>query len=215
MVSNAVLTTSYGPTETPPDDDERVGAVGEAARRRARTSSRSSVAMPRSIGVGRRPRSTSARRPGPLASGMPAGPSGSPGRADLVAGRQDGDARPAMDDGSLARRRPPAGRRPPAPIAVPASSEGRAGSRGRCPRRGPSRPVGTASWTRHGRRERARSRRGRAGRRLRRSRRAASSPRPGRPRRRRRAARAPVAIRTAVPGSTVDVGRDAGPRPRR
>ena len=60
--------------------------------------------MPRSSGV--QPAAvSSARRPGPFASGMPASPSGSPGRPDLVARGQHGNHGAAMD-GDLRDARP-------------------------------------------------------------------------------------------------------------
>ena len=185
IVSMAVLTTSYGPTETPPDTMSASAPSSRPRRRRVRTSSRSSVAMPRSIGSP--PAAvTSARRPGPLASGIPAGPSGWPGARTsspvartAIRGRRW--TRMSLDAGAGDERH---GRR----------GDRRAGPRGASRR--PSRslpaartepPGSTALVDEAGGRERARSRRGRAdpgGRR----RRAASSPRPGRRHRRRRGA---------------------------
>ncbi len=72
-------TTSYGPTETPPDDDRAGpprprGRVAAAPRRRRGRRSRS-----RGRCASAPARADQRRRPGPLASGIPAGPSGSPG----------------------------------------------------------------------------------------------------------------------------------------
>ena len=78
MVSMAALTTSNGPTETPPATMSRSAPSARPRRRRVRTSSRTSVAMPRSM-TSAPARVARARRPGPFASGMPAGPSISPG----------------------------------------------------------------------------------------------------------------------------------------
>ena len=147
MVSMAVLTTSYGPTETPPDDDQGVGAVGEAAARsRVRTSSRSSVAMPRSIGLaaGRGHERAKARAVGVGDAGRPERLAR---RADLVAGRED--ARCAAGDGRgvARRRRRPAASRPPRSIAVPAWRRVAPASRS-LPRARTEPPGGTGSWTR-------------------------------------------------------------------
>ncbi len=100
MVSMAVLTTSYGPTETPPETMRASAPSARAARSRVRTSSRSSVAMPRSIGL-----AAGGGHERPKARAVGVGDAGRAerlaGRADLVAGREDGDARPAVDEESL------------------------------------------------------------------------------------------------------------------
>ena len=77
MASKAILTTSYGPTDTPPATIT-ASASSRPCRIRVRTSSRSSRAIPRST-TSAPAATTIARRPGPFASGIPAGPSGSPG----------------------------------------------------------------------------------------------------------------------------------------
>ena len=76
--SNASLTTSYGPTETPP-----ATTIASAPRRAPRGAARLDVLeLVRRRSRGRSPRRPAARRapagPGPFASGMPAGPSASP-----------------------------------------------------------------------------------------------------------------------------------------
>ena len=94
--SNAVRTTSYGPTETPPDDhdDVRLGEPAtEALLDVLEPVDRDPEVQGLSAGV-----ATSACRPGPLASGMPAGAEVGARRADLVPGREDGDDRPAADE---------------------------------------------------------------------------------------------------------------------
>ena len=70
--SNAVRTTSYGPTDTPPDTTT-MSASAIPRRSRASTSSSRSAAIPSSRGTPPASR-TSARSPGPFASGIPAGP---------------------------------------------------------------------------------------------------------------------------------------------
>ena len=67
-------TTSYGPTETPPDTMIASAPSTSPAHRRARTSSKRSAAIPRCRGWPPAA-STIAISAGPLASGMPAGPS--------------------------------------------------------------------------------------------------------------------------------------------
>ena len=71
-------------------------ASGNAPASRRATSARSSRAIPSETGIAPA-LATSARRPGPFASGMPAGPRGVRRFADLVAGGEDGDPRAAMD----------------------------------------------------------------------------------------------------------------------
>ena len=185
-------------------------------RRRARsggarsTSSRSSGAIPRSHGLRAGRRRRGPRRPGPLASGMPAGPSGTPGAADLVAGGQDRDPRPAMDRDPVHAGARERGRPRPAVIAVPGLEQGGPGREVAAGARGSTRPTGTGSWTRHA---------------------AGSGPVASRPREPAAPAassgvvastgttasapagsRAPVAIRTAVPGRTSTAGRGRRPR---
>ena len=73
IFSNASLTTSYGPTDTPPETTIASAPAARAAHSRDSTSSSRSGAIPRSCGSA--PASaTSAASPGPFASGMPAGP---------------------------------------------------------------------------------------------------------------------------------------------
>ena len=76
--SNAARTTSYGPTDTPPDTISASAPSISPAQIRDLTSSSRSLAMPRTRGSPPAS-STSATRPGPLASGMPAGPRSLPG----------------------------------------------------------------------------------------------------------------------------------------
>ena len=74
---NASRTTSYGPTDTPPLT-MIASAVATPWASRSRTSASRSCAIPRSI-ASAPDVMTSARRPGPFASGIPAAPSGCPG----------------------------------------------------------------------------------------------------------------------------------------
>ena len=80
--------------DTPPDTMIASAPSTSPAQARRRRRRGGPAAIPRSRiaagGLDHR------HEPGPLASGMPAGPS-SRRLADLVAGREDGDARPAMD----------------------------------------------------------------------------------------------------------------------
>ena len=82
--SKASFTTSYGPTETPPATTiASAPAVERRPEARARPRRGRPGAMPRSIGSAPEA-STRARRPGPFASGIPAGPRSVPaGRTSL------------------------------------------------------------------------------------------------------------------------------------
>ncbi len=119
--------------------------------------------------------------------------------------------RPSAGGGPGPARRPPrpAGRRPAAPIGRAGRQQGRRRRAGRCPRRArtrrPARPRGRGR-----RRAAARSHRGRADR-VDRHRRAVWCASTGTTASAPAGSRAPVAIRAAVPGRTVTLGRDARP----
>ena len=173
----------------------RGGDRGRRRGRRGRSRGRSAR---------RRRRVTSARSPGPFASGIPAGPSVCAGRTDLVARRKNADPGPAVDQdpadtgtgeqGDSGRRSSPLpGRRrsrPPSRSLPAARTEPPGGlPRGRGTRPGPVRWRHVHAVLRSTRRV---ERRGRL--------------RPGRPRRRRRGAGAPVAMRAPVPWRTTTSG---------
>ena len=142
--ANAARTTSYGPTDTPPETIDRVDAADSPAMSRARTSSSRSAAMPRSWACAaglldeRRPGPGRSRRGSRPARASAPGPRTSspvariptrgrrwtgsvslpePAARAIAAGVRPG-ARRAGSRPPRAGRRRPAGSRCPAPIAA-------------------------------------------------------------------------------------------------
>ena len=211
--SNASLTTSYGPTDTPPDTTIASALAGQRGAQPRLDVLEPVHGDPERPAARRRPSRRARARPGPFASGIPAGPRSRPAGTHLVAGREHGDARPPVD----ANCGTPGARR-----------EGDAGARDRRPgledRRRPAREVAAGAPDRAAD---ARPPRGRG------------TPRAAGPSRRGRAARgspaassgvvsstgttasapggtgAPVAIRTRRAAADLDLRRLARARPRR
>ena len=211
IVSIAVLTTSYGPTDTPPDTISASAPASSPRRSRARTSSSSSLAIPRSIGVGAR-----GGHLGPQTRAVGVGDAGRPERLARARGprRRSRGRRPSADGGRGAarrrRRRAARHRRRRSPTRRSSSA---APARRSLPSSRTDPPTGTdlVDETRGGQRP------GRVA--------PARTVSPGlvdgrggldrddRVRTRRQPA--PVAIRAAVPRCTADLRRDARPDVRR